>query len=167
MFGLAIFSACVLAAPLPAQTGRITGTVTDSATAQPVAAADVIVVGTSHRTKTGSDGTFTLTDVPAGVHVVDARRIGYTALRRPGVQVPAGGSVTVDFRLPPSLFRVQEVVVTGVLVSRYCSGGRRVWRRSWRIGSATRRRRLVFANRHINPHGSCQLPVAGSKFSDQ
>jgi TonB-linked SusC/RagA family outer membrane protein len=112
VFALSILT---LAAPAAAQTGQITGTVSDSVTGQPVANADVIVVGTVHRTRTRDDGTYAIAGVVPGSYVLEVRRLGYQARRRPGVEVPAGGAVTADVRLAPSVFQLQEVVVTGVL----------------------------------------------------
>lgn len=103
-----------LAQPLVAQTGSISGTVTDSATGEAVGGADVVVVGSALRATTAATGAYTISGVPAGTHNVEARRIGYISLRRSGVEVPGGGTATADFRLALSLFRLQEVVVTGV-----------------------------------------------------
>jgi TonB-linked SusC/RagA family outer membrane protein len=107
------FSVLALAAPVAAQTGQITGLVSDSLTAQPVGAADVIVVGSTLRARTGDDGRYAIVGVPAGTHFVEARRLGYVANRH-RVEVSAGASVSVDFRLAAAAFRLQEVVVTGV-----------------------------------------------------
>jgi TonB-linked SusC/RagA family outer membrane protein len=99
----------------PAQTGRISGTVTDSVTAQPVPRAEVSVVGTGLRVATSETGTYVIDGVRAGTYVLDVRRIGFVGSRRTGVAVTADATTTVDFRLAPSVFRLQEVVVTGVL----------------------------------------------------
>ncbi|MGH2347888.1 MAG: SusC/RagA family TonB-linked outer membrane protein [bacterium] len=102
-----------LATPTAAQTGQITGTVSDSVTGQPVASAEVSVVGTTHRTRTRDDGRYTIAAVSPGRHLVEVRRLGYVPQRQT-VDVPALGEVTVDFRLAATAFRLQEVVVTGV-----------------------------------------------------
>ncbi len=104
-----------LAAPpsLGAQTGQISGTVTDSATGQAVAGAEVVVVGTGHRARTGDDGSYMIDGIPPGTYVVEVRRLGYVA-RRQGTVVVAGGAATVGFQLAAHPFRLQEVVVTGL-----------------------------------------------------
>jgi TonB-linked SusC/RagA family outer membrane protein len=112
VFALSILT---LAAPAAAQTGQITGTVSDSVTGQPVANADVIVVGTTHRARTRDDGTYAIVGIAPGSYVIEVRRLGYQPLRRAAVAVPSGGAATVDFRLAPSVFQLQEVVVTGVV----------------------------------------------------
>jgi TonB-linked SusC/RagA family outer membrane protein len=103
-----------LTPPLAAQTGSITGTVTDSVTGQPVGGANVFVVGTLLRATTAANGTYTIVGVSAGTHLAEVRRIGYVGVRRAGVEVPPGGTTTLNFELALSLFRLQEVVVTGV-----------------------------------------------------
>jgi TonB-linked SusC/RagA family outer membrane protein len=104
-----------LAAPAAAQTGQIAGTLSDSATGQPVGNADVLVLGTLHRARTADDGRYTIAGIAPGSYVVEVRRVGYQPRRRLAVQVAADATATVDFRLSPSVFQLQEVVVTGVL----------------------------------------------------
>jgi TonB-linked SusC/RagA family outer membrane protein len=105
----------IVAVPLQAQTGRITGIVTDSTAGRPVANAEVSVVGTARRATTIETGAYAIDNVPAGTYVVAARRIGYVGARRGGVVVTADATTTVDFRLRVSVFQLQEVVVTGVV----------------------------------------------------
>lgn len=78
---LAALLSCSLAS-LPAAasaqgTGRITGTVTDSALSRGLNSVQVSVVGTRLRAETDDQGRYTITGVPAGTHSLDARRIGY------------------------------------------------------------------------------------------
>ena len=108
-------SVFALAAPAAAQTGQIAGTVSDSVTGQPVANADVIVVGTVHRGRTRDDGAYTIGGVAVGTHTVEVRRLGYLPRRQTGVVVSADATATVNIRLAPSVFQLQEVVVTGVM----------------------------------------------------
>ncbi len=101
------------AAPLAAQgTGTISGRVTDSASAQPLASVTVSVEGTERRAITRVDGSYSITLVPAGSHQVRARRIGY-ATRVQAVSVSDGGSVTADLSLAAQAAALSEIVVTG------------------------------------------------------
>src|SRR5437588_10557714 len=61
------------------QSGSISGTVKDSTTGVPVADAVVSVVGTAFTAKTGPDGRFTITGVPAGSYRIRVRMLGYPA----------------------------------------------------------------------------------------
>jgi TonB-linked SusC/RagA family outer membrane protein len=99
--------------PASAQTtGEITGTVDDLATGAPLAGAQISVTGTSLGAAVGQNGTFNLANVPAGRHVVRAQRIGYGPTEDT-VQVSAGQSVTVNFKLQPQAVSLQEMVVVG------------------------------------------------------
>jgi TonB-linked SusC/RagA family outer membrane protein len=106
--------AAVLAAPpaVEAQTRDITGTVTVSGTATPLADVAVSVVGTTALTRTNPQGQFRLR-APAGPVVVAARAIGY---KRMTMAVPAGQS-TVNFVLERDVLQLEGVVVTGQATS--------------------------------------------------
>jgi TonB-dependent starch-binding outer membrane protein SusC len=104
----------IWSAALGAQTpgGTITGRVTDSTTHQPLAGVTVLVEGTKRGTVTGNDGSFRLSDLPAGVQVLRARRIGYNAQAR-SVTVGSGATSTVEFSLAASASLLDQVVVVG------------------------------------------------------
>lgn len=105
------------AAPGAAQTGggRITGTVVDSTSNQPVVGVQVTVSNTRLGAVTNAEGRYTVPAVPAGTYTVEARRIGFAPGRRAGVAVAEGAAVTVDFRLAAAALRLQQVVTTGVV----------------------------------------------------
>ncbi len=97
----------------PAATGRVTGTVTDSASGAPVEGAQVRVTGTSLGTLTNAQGRFVLPAVPARTVALTVRRIGYAERARGGVVVTAGGTTTADVALAQMTRTLNEVVVTG------------------------------------------------------
>jgi len=96
------------------EAGRIVGRVVDATTGEAVASAEVLVKGTRFAAVAGADGRYVISGVPAGTYVVEVRRIGYAPARRDGVVVGAA-SVTVDFRLQPSVINLEGLVVTGVV----------------------------------------------------
>lgn len=107
-----LLAGAALPRPAAAQaTGTINGRVTDGDNGQPVAAAQIIVAGTSLGRAAGDDGRFTLVGVPAGSRTVTVRRIGYAQQSRT-VTVVDGGTVTVDFVLEKSSVSLSGVVVT-------------------------------------------------------
>jgi len=110
----ALVGGLLWAAPLGAQeaTGTITGRVIDSTTQQPLSGVSMQVVATDRRALTGQDGTFQLTDVPAGVQRLRASRIGY-ALQQQEVTVTAGATASVEFALNPHALMLDAVVATG------------------------------------------------------
>ncbi len=98
-----------------AQTGRITGVVTDSASSRPVGDVQVYVSGTRLGGVTDRDGRFTITAVPVGTRTIEARRIGYRLARVEGVNVAAGATTTADIVIVAAPLTLQAVVTTGVV----------------------------------------------------
>lgn len=93
------------------QDGTITGRVVDSVSQQPIASAQVRVVGTTLGALTSDRGEYRITGVRPGTVTLRAQRIGYAA-KTMTVQVPAGGSVTADFALEATAAQIDEVVIT-------------------------------------------------------
>jgi TonB-linked SusC/RagA family outer membrane protein len=105
------------AVPLAAQgTGRVTGTVT-GAGGEPVADATVVVVGTTLSARTGADGRYTLTGVPAGSRQVRASRLGLASSTET-VSVAAGGEATASFRLGAQMLLLDTMVAVGYTTQR-------------------------------------------------
>lgn len=94
-----------------AQTGSVAGTITDRASRQPISEATVSVVGTVLVGRSGPDGRYRITGIPAGTYTVRATRLGYGAESRQ-VTVSAGSESTVDFQVGQTAVQIDEVVVT-------------------------------------------------------
>ena len=95
-----------------AQSGVVTGRITDDRFGQAVQGAAVDVEGTRLTAVADADGRYRIADVPAGARSIVVRHIGYT-LARQAVTVPATGQVVADFALQPAPIALDEVVVTG------------------------------------------------------
>ncbi len=99
-----------------AQTGRVTGQVTDSTGGRALAGAEIIVVGDGDRAlasaRADATGRYTLPAVAAGQARLRARMLGYAPKDRV-VAVRAGESVTADFGLAQRSIQLDQVVVTG------------------------------------------------------
>jgi TonB-linked SusC/RagA family outer membrane protein len=99
-----------------AQTGRITGQVTDTVGARPLAGVTITVVGDGDRTlgavRTDASGRYTLGAVAPGNVQVRARMFGYGPKDR-SVTLTAGQAVTVDFTLSQRSVQLDQIVVTG------------------------------------------------------
>jgi TonB-linked SusC/RagA family outer membrane protein len=91
--------------------GSITGRVTDAATGQPIAAVQLIVLGTAAGAMTGADGQYTIRAVGAGSVTVRALRIGYSEMRQ-SATVTANQSATVDFALRTAPVTLNPIVTT-------------------------------------------------------
>ncbi len=97
------------------QTGRITGTVTSAASAQPIADASVSVAGTRFRAMTDASGRYNIVDVPAGTYSIDVRRFGFERAIVPGVVVTSGGTATADASMKTAVLNLEAIVSTGVV----------------------------------------------------
>ena len=105
---LAVAAALFAPAAASAQSRIITGTVTISATGQPLPDAVVSLIGGTSETRTTANGQFRLA-APAGPVTVVARSIGYKRLTK-----ALGADATrVDFALEKDLLMLESVVVTG------------------------------------------------------
>ncbi len=92
--------------------GVIRGTVSDSASHEPLVGAPVVVIGTDIGALTGDDGRFTLAEVPAGRRTIQVRRVGYRSETRT-VDVTDGETAALDVALVRSVSTLDEVVVAG------------------------------------------------------
>lgn len=106
--GLLLF----LSIPLFAQTGKITGTVKDAKTKEPLISVNVIVEGTTVGASTNLDGSFTILNVPPGMHRVRASMISYATATMVDVRVSINQTTTIDFELSEAIIETQEVIVT-------------------------------------------------------
>ncbi|HYU37940.1 MAG TPA: carboxypeptidase-like regulatory domain-containing protein, partial [Gemmatimonadales bacterium] len=117
---LRLFVAFLLAVPfvplVAQQTGTVSGTVVTTESGAPLVGVSVVVVGTARSVLTNEKGLYHLS-VPAGAHSVRARLIGYEAAEQ-RVVVPAGQTITVDFKLTATPLSLNEVVVVGARTSR-------------------------------------------------
>ena len=97
-------------------TGDLSGIVSDSSSGQPVAGAVVFATSdtapgapvSNFSTVTDADGRFLLTDVPAGMRVIEARMLGFTRERH-AMYVRRGGadSLTLELRSGDALYQQQ------------------------------------------------------------
>ncbi len=101
-------SACGLFAQ---QGGRISGTVTSGADESLIASVSVRVEGTRFGAVTGSAGEYEMS-VPAGSYEIIVSHAGFREVRK-SVTVRAGGLSSIDFKLSPSIFTMDQVVITG------------------------------------------------------
>ena len=105
----------VFALPAAAQTGTITGRVTEAGTGRGIANVGVRAVA-GLRAVSGSysedNGNFRIVNLPAGTYTVEARSIGHQLTRVEGVAVGGGASATVNIMMPVAPSQLQEVVTT-------------------------------------------------------
>ena len=94
-----------------AQSGSVTGLVTDARSSAPLPAVNVFVEGTTTGTSTSVAGTYRLELAP-GTYTLVASFLGYQNNRQT-VTVSAGSETEVDFAMEADDLQLNEVVVTG------------------------------------------------------
>ncbi len=116
-FILSLLALCVLrAAPhLEAQTpgvGRIIGRILNASTGEPIAGAQVTVLGTSIATVTVWTGQFELAGIPTGGWSISVRAIGYTPKVVSDIVVPPDAAIPLDVSLGAAIVQLEGVTVT-------------------------------------------------------
>lgn len=105
----------VLALPAAAQTGTISGRVTEAGTGSGLPNVGVRAVAGLRAVAgayTDESGNFRITNVAPGTYTVEARHIGHQLTRVEGVAVGSGASATVNIVMPVAPSQLQEVVTT-------------------------------------------------------
>lgn len=104
------------AGTLAAQTGSITGRVTDASTGVPLAGARVDLVNAAGQSAASglsdSQGQFRLANVPSGTYTLVASLIGYENRRIEGVQITAGQTSMQAVTLDVTAFELNPIVVS-------------------------------------------------------
>jgi TonB-linked SusC/RagA family outer membrane protein len=113
-FILSTAAAAVLLLPaqLFAQSGTITGVVTNRDSAEPLSGVEVAVTGTTLSGITNDQGRYLILNVPAGTHTVTGRFIGFAEGVQRNVAVRAGESAVVDIALVQTALTLQALTVS-------------------------------------------------------
>jgi iron complex outermembrane receptor protein len=101
----------LLASTARAQTGTVSGRVSDTRTQAPIPNALITVVGSLRTAMTREDGTYSI-GLTAGTHVLRASKIGY-APAVDTITVGAGATSTQNFTLTAAPLGLDQIVVTG------------------------------------------------------
>jgi TonB-dependent SusC/RagA subfamily outer membrane receptor len=109
---LATAAAGALSQPLSAQTGAITGRVTDAGNQAPIGSVQVFLVGTNMGALSSANGRYLVASVPPGSYQIRAERPGYAAVTQT-VSVQVGPPTVMDFQLTEQAIGLDEIVVTG------------------------------------------------------
>lgn len=85
-----------------AQTGKLTGTVTDAETGKPVEGVAVVIQGTTLGSNTNASGRYFIIQVPPGSYSVQARRIGFQSVTATNVSISIDATREQNFKLRAS-----------------------------------------------------------------
>ena len=96
------------------ETGSIFGVISDKETEDPLAYANIVIVGTKKGGMSLTDGTYRIARVPAGTYTLKAMMMGYAPEVKRGVKVEKGAEIEINFALEQTIVgRTQEIVVEG------------------------------------------------------
>lgn len=110
IFALAV-SFLLLNVALLAQTGKISGKVTDSQTGDPLIGANIIILNTDYGAATDIDGAYLIPNVPPGTYSIKATYIGYKSVTIQNIRVVSGLTQEVNFSLPSETIATEDIVV--------------------------------------------------------
>ena len=96
---LALFHSCHIL--LNADTGVITGRVTDQESGVPIFGADVYLQGTDLGAATDTNGKYSILNIPAGTYMVNAVYVGYHEFVYLNIVVNAQDTLHLNFKLRP------------------------------------------------------------------
>lgn len=113
---LLFLSLFIITSALYSQTGKITGTVTDEKTREPLIGVNVIVEGTSLGAATDVDGYYVILNVPPGQKSIRVSYIGYTSKTVTNVIVNIDQTTIIDIELSEQTIETQEVIVTAAKI---------------------------------------------------
>ena len=106
----------VFASAAFAQSGTISGTISDQQTTDPVPSANVFIVELLKGDAADLNGQYEITDVPYGQYTIRVSSVGYVT--REQSFVVDQPSTTLNFALAPDLAELEDVVVTAFGISR-------------------------------------------------
>jgi hypothetical protein len=111
LLSAALMLAVAASALLAQSTGKISGTVKDAASGEPLIGANVVILGTSLGASTDLDGNYFILNIPTGRYSIQASMIGYQRVIQRDVIVDIGRTTAADFQLKASAIEQEAVVV--------------------------------------------------------
>lgn len=108
--------ALLLSASAYAQSGTLTGQVTDAETGEPLIGATVYIESINRGTQSDVDGNYTISGIDAGTYTVSYRYVGYVTVNE--VVEIGSGTVTRNVELSVDVVGLDEFVVSGYAVQQ-------------------------------------------------
>lgn len=115
---LPLFAIMLLGAlSLRAQTGTLTGQITDAESKKPLSGATIRILGDNASTRqlgaiSRSDGEYTLKGIPPGRYRISVTYLGYMMFESGEVAIKSGETSTLDAALAPGSIGLNEVVIS-------------------------------------------------------
>ena len=95
-----------------ATTGKVAGKVVDAQTGDPLPGANIIITGTNYGAAADINGAYFIINVPPGRYDLEARMMGYGAVKMEAVHVRTNATTTADFKLSTQVIEGETIVVT-------------------------------------------------------
>ena len=92
-------------------TGKLSGTIKDAQTGEPLVGANIIIVGTDLGGASNVDGNYVILNIPPGNYSVKISYIGYESIMVTDVQIVVDQNTILPAALKPESVQVGEVVV--------------------------------------------------------
>ncbi len=96
---------------LAAVNGKISGTVVDTKTDEPIVGATVRVLGTNMATKTDDDGEYFIISLPSGKWDISVTHVGFEPVTQKGVRVLVDLTTPVDFNMQAAAVELGRQVI--------------------------------------------------------
>ncbi|SMD06398.1 TonB-dependent receptor [Pedobacter nyackensis] len=104
----------IISATVFAQTGKISGKISDKKTGETLIGVTVKIKGTTKGSSTDVEGRYVISALTAGKYTIEASYVGYTTKSIADVEVTGTGTTSVDLIMEESNSqKLNEVVVTG------------------------------------------------------
>ncbi len=94
------------------QSGKISGTVVDSTTNEPLVGANVMIIGTNMGAATDINGNYFIINVPSGTYSLSASEVGYIKVVQENVVVNIDRTTTINFNLKTAVYEGEEVIIS-------------------------------------------------------
>lgn len=99
------------------QTGKLAGVVRDSSNGEILIGANIVLLETTRGTVTNFDGKFEFNDLPAGIYKLQVSYVSYAKKTILRIAVVPDKTTTLDIRLRPEAYEMEEVVVTAEAIT--------------------------------------------------
>ena len=93
-------------------TGKLTGTITDASTKEPLFGANIIITGTSLGAATDIDGNYVILNIEPGVYTVRISMIGYKSVNVEDVRIVVDRTTDISLSLYSTSLELGEVVIS-------------------------------------------------------
>lgn len=90
-------------------TGKISGTVIDQKTKEPLPGANIILVGTKKGAAADAQGKFVIPDVPPGIYQLYASMMGYEQVLMDRIMIAVGKTTNLDFKLKTAVINAGKM----------------------------------------------------------